>query len=89
MINLLSSSMVLATSLTLFALLSAPTIRASPITQNIIGGPPAGIYGTNVTKFGPVDQGPTTFLKQADKNLSVDAILFQNLLSAEWIVQDL
>jgi hypothetical protein len=81
--------MILTTSLTFYGLLSAPIIRASPIAQNIIGGPPAGIYGTNFTKSGPVDQGPTTFPKQADKGLSVDAVLFQNLLAAEWIVQDL
>jgi hypothetical protein len=81
--------MILTTSLTFFGLLSAPVICASPLTQKIIGGPPAGIYGTNFTKFGPVDQGPTTFPKQSDKNLSVDTVLFQNLLSAEWIVQDL
>jgi hypothetical protein len=81
--------MILTTSLTLFALLSAAVICASPITQKIISGPPAGIYGTNFTKSGPVNQGPTTFPKQADQNLSVDTILFQNLLSAEWIVQDL
>jgi hypothetical protein len=81
--------MVLATSLTLFGLLSAQIIHASPVTQSIIGGPPAGIYGTNFTKFGPVDQGPPNFPKQADQNLSGDAILFQNLLAAEWIVQDL
>lgn len=74
--------------LTLLGLLSASVSWASPLTQ-IIGGPPPGIYGTNFTKSGPVDQGPTTFPKQADQNLSVDAILFQNLLSAEWIVQDL
>jgi hypothetical protein len=78
---------MLTTSLTL-GLLSALVIRASPLTQ-IIGGPPPGIYGTNFTKSGPVDRGPTTFPKQADKNLTVDTILFQNLLSAEWIVQDL
>jgi hypothetical protein len=81
--------MVLTTCLAFFGLLSTQIIRASPVTQNIIGGAPVGIYGTNVTKSGPVDQGPTTFPKQADKNLSVDAVLFQNLLAAEWIVQDL
>jgi hypothetical protein len=75
-------------ALTLLGLLSASVSRASPLTQ-IIGGPPPGIYGTNFTKSGPVDQGPITFPKQADQHLSVDAILFQNLLSAEWIVQDL
>lgn len=81
--------MILTTSLAFFGLFSAQIVRTSPVTQNIIGGPPVGIYGTNFTKSGPVDQGPTTFPKQADKDLSVDAVLFQNLLAAEWIVQDL
>lgn len=72
----------------ILGLLCIPFISASPLAQTIIGGPPAGIYGTNFTQFGPVDQGQTTFQKQADKNLSIDAVLFQNLLSAEWIVQD-
>lgn len=74
--------------LTLLGLLSASVSWASPLSH-IIGGPPPGIYGTNFTKWGPVDQGLVTFPKQDDQNLSVDAILFQNLLSAEWIVQDL
>ena len=74
--------------LTLLGLLFPSVSWASPLTQ-IIGGPPPGIYGTNFTKSGPVDQGPTTFPKEADQNLSSDTILFQNLLSAEWIVQDL
>lgn len=81
--------MTLTTGLTLIALLSASVIHGSPVEQAVIGGPPAGIYGTVFTKSGPVDQGPTTFPKQADKNLTGDDILFQNLLSAEWIVEDL
>jgi hypothetical protein len=82
--------MVFTTSFTLVALLlsHASVTRASPVTQTVIGGPPAGIYGTNFTKSGPVDQGQTTFPKQADKDLKGDDILFQNLLSAEWIVAD-
>lgn len=64
--------------------------QASPVGQQaVIGGPPPGIYGRNFTKSGPVDQGQTVFPKEADKNLAGDDILFQNLLSAEWIVQDL
>jgi hypothetical protein len=83
------NNMILATGLTLVVLLSASVTHSSPIEQSVIGGPPAGIYGTNFTKAGPVDQGPTTFPKQADNKLTGDDVLFQNLLSAEWIVQDL
>lgn len=81
--------MVPAISLTLFALLSVSVIHCSPIDQAVIGGPPAGIYGTNFTRSGPVGQGTTTFPKEADNNVTGDDILFQNLLAAEWIVEDL
>jgi hypothetical protein len=68
----------------------APLVASVPISnsQTMLGGPPAGIYGTNFTKSGPVSQGNTTFPKQADKDVTNDDILFQNLLSAEWIVRD-
>ena len=82
--------MVLATSLTLVGLLFASVTRCSPLTQQtVVSGQPPGIYGTNFTKTGPIDQGQTTFPKEADKNLKGDEVLFQNLLAAEWIVDDL
>lgn len=76
-------------SIILLGFLFTPLIRASPVGQTVIGGPPPGIYGTNFTRAGPVDQGRTSFPKEADKDLKGDTVLLQNLLAAEWIVQDL